>query len=304
MLDSGEWFLTDKVGIMIFENSNYEEIISNLREREKEMKCLYKVQEIIYDNLPIDEFLMEIVKHIWGGWQYPVITRVRITYDKKIYKESGWTETEWVQSADIVINDKVFGKIEVFYIAFKQLIGSSQFLPEEQKLLNTIAANISTYIFNKKLLKTLETLEKEVSQEEIKDENPNGLLPVQADIHWIWRNEMVHKIAEKLDLEEFGIEAMYLIGSTKNATSGPASDIDLLLHFRGNESQERELKAWFNGWSLCLSEINFMKTGYQTNGLIDLHLISDEDIEGRNSFASMIGAVTNGAKLIKKRSDD
>ena len=31
-----------------------QERINSLREREKEMKCLYKVQEIISENLPID----------------------------------------------------------------------------------------------------------------------------------------------------------------------------------------------------------------------------------------------------------
>ncbi len=289
---------------MIFDVSAYENMIGTLREREKEMKCLYKVHEIINDNLPVDDFLMEIVKHIWGGWQYPVITRVKINYDGKVYKEAGWTETEWVQTADIVIDDNVFGKIEIYYTQFKQLIGSSQFLPEEQKLLNTIAANISSYIFSKKLQETLEALERDKNSEEGEQENIFDLLPVKADVHWLWRREMVDKIAGKIDLDEFGVEGMYLIGSTKNATCGPASDIDIMIHFNGDQEKECKLKAWFDGWSQCLSVINFIKTGYQTNGLIDLHIITDDDIRKKTSFASMIGAVTNGATLIKKRSDD
>jgi hypothetical protein len=286
---------------MIFDASDYEQKILLLKEREKELKCLYRVNEIINKNLPVDEFLMEIVKHIWGGWQYPVILRVKIQYENKIYKEDDWTETEWVQSADIVIDDKVFGKIEVFYTQFRKLVVDSQFLPEEQKLLNTIAANIGTYIFNKKLLNTIETFEQENVGYVRTSEDSSGLLPVQPDVHWRWRNEIVYKIAEKLDFENFGVEAMYLIGSTKNATSGPVSDIDILLHFRGNEFQEKELRAWFNGWSLCLSEINYMKTGYRSDGLIDLHLVTEKDIENRNSFASMIGSVNDGARLIRKR---
>jgi hypothetical protein len=288
---------------MIFDASDYEQKILLLKEREKELKCLYKVNEIINENLPVDEFLMEIVKHIYGGWQYPVILKVKIRFENKIYTEDEWTETEWVQSADIVIDDKVFGTIEVFYTEFRKLVGNSQFLPEEQKLLNTIATNISTYIFNKKLLKTVETIERENSEDVRKSEDSSELLPVQADVHWRWRNEMVYKIAEKLDFENFGVEALYLIGSTKNATSGPASDIDILLHFRGAGSQEKELRAWFNGWSLCLSEINYMKTGYRSDGLIDLHLITDKDIEKNNSFASMIGSVNDGARLIRRKSD-
>lgn len=288
---------------MIFDASDYEEKILLLKEREKELKCLYKVNGIINENLPVDEFLMQIVKHIWGGWQYPVILKVKIQYENKVFKEDGWTETEWVQSADIVIDDKVFGKIEVFYMQFRKLVGNSQFLPEEQKLLNTIAANIGTYIFNDKLLKTVKAFEKENVEDVWESMDSSGLLPVQTDVHWRWRNDMVCKIAEKLDFENFGVEALYLIGSTKNATSGPASDIDILLHFRGTGSQEKELRAWFNGWSLCLSEINYMKTGYRSDGLIDLHLVTDNDIEKRNSFASMIGTVNDSARLIRRKPD-
>ena len=287
---------------MLFESSDYEQKILILKEREKELKCLYKVNEIIKENLPIDKFLMEIVKHIWGGWQYPVILRAKIQFEDKIYKEEGWTETEWMQSADIIIDDKVSGKIEVFYTQFRKLVGNSQFLPEEQKLLNTIAAHIGTYIFNKRLLKTLETLEEENNENEVKSEDDNELLSVQPDVHWKWRNEMAYKIADKLDFDRFGVEGMYLVGSAKNATSGPASDIDILLHFRGDEFQKKELLAWFEGWSLCLSELNYSKTGYHSDGLIDLHLITDEDIARKDSFASMIGSVNDGARLIRKRS--
>ena len=122
--------------------SYYQEQIAKLREREKELKCLYKVQEIIEENLPVDEFLNAITKHIWGGWQYPNITRVKITFENRIYKEPGWIETEWKQDADIVIDEKILGKIEVFYTKFIKLVVDSQFLPEEQKLLNTIATKI------------------------------------------------------------------------------------------------------------------------------------------------------------------
>jgi len=292
----------DNAYLMIFDNNDYERKIALLGEREKELKCLYKVHEIIRDNLPVNEFLMEIVRHIWGGWQYPVIVRVKIEFENRIFREPDWTETEWVQSADIIVDDMVCGKIEVYYTQYRKPIdGHSPFLPEEQRLLNTIAANIGTYIYNKKLETTLTTLEREKNKETAGERDSSGLLPVHPDVHWIWRHEMVQKMAARLDLDRFGVKAMYLIGSTKNAAAGPASDIDILIHFGGNEQQEKELRSWIEGWSYCLSEINRVKTGYSTDGLIDLHLITDRDIEAKNSFASMIGAVNDGAKLIKKK---
>jgi predicted nucleotidyltransferase len=287
---------------MILDNTDYERKIALLGEREKELKCLYKVHEIVRENLPVDKFLMEIVRHIWGGWQHPVVLRVKIEYEGNTYCEPGWTETEWVQSADIIVDDKVCGKIEVYYIQYRKPVdGNNPFLPEEQKLLNTIAANVGTYIYHNKLVKTLIMLEREKNKETAGEKDSNGLLPVQPDVHWIWRNEMVHRIAAQIDPGRFGVKAMYLIGSVKNATAGPASDIDIMIHFAGDERQEKELRSWFEGWSLCLSEINRLKTGYTTDGLIDLHIITERDIEAKTSYASMIGATSDGARLIMKR---
>lgn len=285
---------------IIFDTEAINNTISKLSEREKELKCLYKVQGIINDNLPVDKFLMEIVKHIWGGWQYPNITRVKITFEGKVYKESGWEETQWVQSSPIVIDNKVSGKIEVFYTKFRKIISDSQFLPEEQKLLDTIASKVSTYVFNLRLKKTIEAIDHEGSDTDEPAENDNALLPVNSDVYWIWRHEMANKIAEKLDIDKFGVKALYLIGSVKNATAGPASDIDLMLHFKGTEQQKAELQCWLEGWSLCLSEINMARTGYKTDGLLDLHFITDVDIQKHSSYAVMINSVDNRAKLLKK----
>jgi predicted nucleotidyltransferase len=94
------------------------------------------------------------------------------------------------------------------------------------------------------------------------------------------------------------VSGFYLIGSTKNATAGPASDIDILLHFRGNEDQSKDLMLWLEGWSRCLAEINFLRTGYRTEGLLDVHLVTDRDIAERSSFAVKIDAVTDPARKL------
>ena len=121
-----------------------------------------------------------------------------------------------------------------------------------------------------------------------------------ADEHyWQWRQQMVERIAEAIEAERFGVVNMYVFGSTKNATAGPASDIDLLIHFRGSPAQREMLTHWLNGWSLCLAETNYLQTGYRTDGLLDAHLVTDEDIEARTSWACKIGAVTDAARLLK-----
>lgn len=114
--------------------------------------------------------------------------------------------------------------------------------------------------------------------------------------HWRWRFRMAQRIAAEIDPQKFGVKAFYLIGSAKNATAGPASDIDLLLHFAGTDEQQRALLLWLDGWSCCLAEINFLRTGYRTKGLLDVHLLTDKDITERSSYAVKIDATTDAAR--------
>ncbi len=117
----------------------------------------------------------------------------------------------------------------------------------------------------------------------------------RSTAYWRWRMQMAEKIASEIDPERFAVSAVYVIGSTKNANAGPSSDIDLLVHFRGDDQQRRDLETWLEGWSLCLGEINYHRTGYVNPKLLDVHLITDEDLEKRTSFAAKIGAITDPA---------
>ncbi|MEW6747941.1 MAG: nucleotidyltransferase domain-containing protein [Planctomycetota bacterium] len=120
--------------------------------------------------------------------------------------------------------------------------------------------------------------------------------------HSSFRLEMAHGLAAQLDPVRFGVRAVYLLGSTKNATAGPASDIDLLVHFQGSSSQLEDLKLWLEGWSLALDEVNYRMTGYRTGGLLDLHVVTDEDIARKTSFAVKIGAASDPARLLPMKS--
>ncbi|MCB0303585.1 MAG: nucleotidyltransferase domain-containing protein, partial [Calditrichaeota bacterium] len=114
--------------------------------------------------------------------------------------------------------------------------------------------------------------------------------------HWRWRQRQIERLAARLDPERFGVKGFYIFGSTKNATAGPASDIDILVHFQGTAAQKQDLLSWLEGWSLCLSQFNFLRTGQETDGLLDVHLVTDADIAKRTSYAVKIGAKTDAAR--------
>jgi hypothetical protein len=282
------------------ENLAYRKVISRLNERAKELNCLYRVHEVLKDETqdPAVVFghLLDIIP---AGWQHPTVCEVRILYEGRIFTSDDFRETPWMQSAQIIIDDNEVGSITVVYTQMIEEINGSQFLPEEQKLLNAVAERVSLFLFALKLRKTLEFLKashgKGPGYDEIRE-----LLTKPGDEHWKWRQEMLNRIAAKINPERFGVKAVYVIGSVKNATSGPASDIDVMIHIDATPQQEELLKTWMEGWSLCLAEMNYARTGYYVReGLVDLHLVTDEDIKNKSSFATMIGSIHNSARPVK-----
>lgn len=117
-----------------------------------------------------------------------------------------------------------------------------------------------------------------------------------TDVHWQWRLQAAESIGASINPERFSVVGFYVFGSVNNATAGPESDIDLLIHFRGTEAQREDLLIWLEGWNSCLSEVNYQRTGYKVSALLDVHLITDEDIQNRTSFATKIGAVSDAAR--------
>jgi predicted nucleotidyltransferase len=142
-------------------------------------------------------------------------------------------------------------------------------------------------IFEDSKKKIIKTSKREISQTRYSDD------------YWIWRLNMANRIASQLDPKRFGVKGFYVFGSTKNATAGPGSDIDILIHFIGTDTQKKELLLWLDGWGLSLAEVNFKRTGYKSTNLLDIHLVTNQDIEKKNSYATKIGAVTDAAKPLK-----
>jgi hypothetical protein len=42
--------------------------------------------------------------------------------------------------------------------------------------------------------------------------------------------------------------------------------------------------------------MNYLRTGYRTEGLLDVHYVTDEDLRARTSWAAKIGAITDPAR--------
>ncbi|MCB1161455.1 MAG: PEP/pyruvate-binding domain-containing protein [Candidatus Krumholzibacteriia bacterium] len=124
---------------------------------------------------------------------------------------------------------------------------------------------------------------------------PEFASPESREDHWRWRRRMVEHLATSLDAEHFGVKGLYLYGSVKNGAARADSDIDLLVHVDDDPSRHRDLEHWLTGWSQALAEMNALRTGYVCDRLLDVRLVTDQDIAGGDSHAAKIGAATDPA---------
>jgi hypothetical protein len=235
--------------------SNQDEELWSLRERAKELRCLYAVISALSrrDEPPTTVFNW-ILKAIPPAWQYPEDTTARIEYFGRTHALEDFVETPWRMRSSISIWRTQVGAIEVNYKREKPTAWEGPFLREEQELLDNIAHRIGEY---------LEWKQRELGGERL------GAAPE----HWRWRQRFAERIAACIDQDRFGVQDVYLFGSTEVGDAGVGSDIDLLVVYGGNADKQKELQLWLEGWSLCLAEISFQLYGLPSEGLLDVRFV-------------------------------
>ena len=194
------------------------------------------------------------------AWQYPEDTTACIEYFGRIHALEDFVDTPWRMHSPISIWRTQVGAIEVHYKKEKPTAWQGPFLREEQELLDNIAHRVGEY---------LEWKQRELGGERL------GAAPE----HWRWRQRFAERIAASIDPARFGVQAVYLFGSTELGNAGIGSDIDLIVACEGDSQQERDLQAWLEGWSLCLAEISFQLYGIPSNGLLDARLLKPEQAQ-------------------------
>ncbi len=118
-----------------------------LRERIKELNCLYGVAEVIEENeTDINAMMKAILDLLLVSWQYPDITTGRIIYRNKKYTALNFEVTPWKQSADITESGEKTGIIEIYYLDEMPEIDDGPFLKEERLLINAVSIRISSAI--------------------------------------------------------------------------------------------------------------------------------------------------------------
>lgn len=119
-----------------------------LRERVKELKCLYAISHLIETEDNLSEFLQETVDLIPESWQYPEITISQILLDGKTYRTHRQCELSCEDCPHDFFSQLIFikghpsGEIRVCYTEKKPEAYEGPFLLEERYLINAIAERL------------------------------------------------------------------------------------------------------------------------------------------------------------------
>lgn len=174
------------------DNSNSDEELWALRERAKELRCIYAVSSALLNREEAPQVVFRwVLDAIPAAWQYPEDTTARIEYFGRTHALPDFLDTPWRQRSPISIWRTQVGAIEVHYKEPKPTAWEGPFLREERELLDNIAHRIGEY---------LEWKQRELSGERL------GSAPE----HWRWRQRFAERIAADLDPTRFGVQQVFL----------------------------------------------------------------------------------------------
>ncbi|GAH03494.1 unnamed protein product, partial [marine sediment metagenome] len=115
----------------------------DLKERVKELQCLYDIARIAgRPDITLDDLYQEVVNLLPSSCQYPDITCARITINGKEFKTENYRETKWKQSSDIKAHEAEAGVVEVSYLEERPEIDEGPFLKEERLLIDAVAERL------------------------------------------------------------------------------------------------------------------------------------------------------------------
>jgi len=131
-----------------------------LRERVKELNCLYGIARIAHESGgSIEDMARAVTALIPGAWRYPEVARARIVLDDARFETAGFRETPWMQASEIVVSGTVRGRVDVTYLEERSPAGQAPFLPEEEALLRAVARHIALIVERREAAEAREKLE-------------------------------------------------------------------------------------------------------------------------------------------------
>lgn len=131
-------------------DQEHERVLRALRERVKELNCLYGISRLAQNrDLSLEALIRQVAELVCQSWQYPEIACARIRL-KGPDTEQGldiatrnFRASRWGQKSPILIREEHLGEIEVRYLEPRPKCDEGPFLREERHLLDAVAAQLA-----------------------------------------------------------------------------------------------------------------------------------------------------------------
>jgi signal transduction histidine kinase len=114
-----------------------------LRERVKELSCLYGTDQILgRHELPLPECLRRVVELLPPAWLYPDHAQASIVFDGAAYSHPAEQAAVHSQRAPIVVRGRERGTVTVAYVVDLPALDEGPFLREERALIESVALKV------------------------------------------------------------------------------------------------------------------------------------------------------------------
>jgi len=112
----------------------------SLRERVKELNCLFGISELIEQHgNSIERILQGVANILPPAWRHPDVACARIVLEEQVFVTDNFTASQWKQTANITMDGRMDGVVEVDYIEEKPPVYEGPFLKEERLLIDAVA---------------------------------------------------------------------------------------------------------------------------------------------------------------------
>jgi PAS domain S-box-containing protein len=118
-------------------------LVQQLDQRNKTITCLYRVGELFRNRDLNDDVFRSAAEHLEAAFSYPEIARARFTLDDNVHAAQPFAPSQWRATADILVEGRTRGWVEVFYLEERSPHGDGPFLEEEHDLIGAVAGALS-----------------------------------------------------------------------------------------------------------------------------------------------------------------
>lgn len=122
-----------------------------LRERVKELNCLYtisRLSELYFHSA--DRFLQSVAECLPPSFQYIDCACARITYRERHFVSENFQTSRWRIAAPFQVEARPAGTVEVFYRSHPSAAGVDPFIREEHVLMKAVAERLGAFLTHRK----------------------------------------------------------------------------------------------------------------------------------------------------------